>query len=408
MKNCNEVPVIRQGKHKELVVPNIKEPLLQIIHYSDIHLAGDGWLQKRWIASRQVPLEHRQGLAGARLAILDAFEDVIGGLTVRDSVWSNKPTWLVDTGDGTTFGEKNALNEWDRRSTRFLQAAGKQARPLRVYGNHDAWPQVHPLGVLHAPWKMGTHRDMLRSQHFKETWPEPALAVPIPGTNGQIELFAVNTVDHELFVNVLALGAAARDRDWTHFQQIPRPTPAGDLAKRALQHNSVQNNFRIAAMHYPVADAATSGNPSLQKVLIGRQRFAAELQTDTQVKPFITHLLLAGHTHEPFPRVGNLPNFLKSAGHTPLIGGQCQIVTGSLSQEALTRPTGSSGSNWLESLMINNPYQCTVLRFYHFPVDTGKLVMERATLAADDSSQFSYLPIARNSGAWIESMDIAL
>jgi hypothetical protein len=389
-------------------MPHSKEPLLQIIHYSDIHMAGDGWLQKRWLASRHIPLEHRQGLAGARLAILDAFEDVIGGLTVRDPTWKSKPTWLVDTGDGTTFGERKALIAWDQRSTRFAQAAGKHATPLRVYGNHDAWPQVHPLGVLHAPWKMDTHRDMLRSQHFKETWPEAALAVTIPGTGSQIEMFAVNSVDHDLIVNVLALGTAARDRDWTHFQQIPRPTPAADLASRAVQHSGYRNNFRIAAMHFPVADAATSGNPSLQKVLIGRERFAAELQTDATVKPFVTHLLLAGHTHEPFPRVGSLPNHLKSAGHPPLTAGQCQIVTGSLSQEALTRPPGATGATWLKSLMFNNPYQCTVLRFYHFPQEPGKLVMERATLAADDSSQFSYLPIARNSAAWVESMDIAL
>lgn len=389
-------------------MPDNKEPLLQIIHYSDIHLAGEGWLQKRWLASRHVPWQHRQGLAGARLAILDAFEDVLGGLAVRDPTWKTKPTWLVDTGDGTTFGESQSLIEWERRSERFAQAAGKNATPLRVYGNHDAWPQSHPLGVMHEPWAMDKHRDLLRSRHFKQTWPEAALAVPIPGTTFQIELFAVNTVDHDLFVNVLALGAAARDRDWTYFQEIPRPTPAGDLAKRALQHGGVKHNFRIAAMHYPVADAATSGNPSLQKVLIGRQRFAAELQTDAKVQPLVTHLLLSGHTHEPFPRIGNLPNYLRSAAHAPLTGGQCQLVTGSLSQEALTRPAGTTAANWLESLMFNNPYQCTVLRFYYRPQDAGRLVMERATLAADDSSEFRYLPIARNSGAWIESMDIAL
>lgn len=384
-----------------------KEPLLQIIHYSDMHLAVGGLLQKRWLASRKIPLAYRQGLAGARLAVLDAFEEVIEGLTVGDPVWSKRPAWLVDTGDGTTFGEAAALNEWDKRSQKFLSAAGPRGSMLRVYGNHDAWPQTHPFGVQHAPWRMDMHRDMLRAQHFQATWPEAALAEPIPGTTSRVELFAVNSVDHTLWANVLALGVAARDRDWTHFQMIPRPTPAADLAAQALADAGAQNNFRIAAMHYPVADAATSGNPSLQKVLMGRVRFAAELQTHAVVKPLVTHLLLAGHTHEPFPAIGKLPGDLQSSYHSPLTGGQCQIVTASLSQEALTRPPPSN-PNWLQGLMFNNPYQCTILRFYHLPQEPGRLIMERAIVAADDGAQFSLLPLGRNSAATFELMSIAL
>ena len=209
------------------------EPLLQILHYSDIHLAVQGSMYKRWQASGMPPA-FRQGLAGARRALLHEFIHLIQDLTSGDKDWENRPIWLVDTGDGTTFGESAALQEWDEWTRKFEQAS-PGAQLLRVYGNHDAWPQGHPLRAVHAPWKMDTQRDLLRSQHFPQTWPTPPLQIPIPNTSCQIELCLANTVDHRLWPNVFALGVAARDRYWTHLPQIPSATPANDLADRARQ-----------------------------------------------------------------------------------------------------------------------------------------------------------------------------
>lgn len=301
------------------------------------------------------------------------------------------------------------MQEWDDWTRKFAQATPR-SRLLRVYGNHDAWPQAHPLKVAATPWQMNDQRDMLRQTHFPETWPESPLSVAIPQTASQIELYAVNTVDHRLWPNVFALGVAARDRDWTHFQQIPRPTPANDLAGMARQDSAgvVHRDLRIVAMHYPVADDATANNPSLQKVLRGRKRFAKELHQHPVVTPLVTHLLLAGHTHELFPKLGQLPPDAAAASHVPLTRGQCQVVTGSLSQEALPRPALPPGAGWHEKMLHRNPYQCTLLRFYSLPASPHELLMERATIAADDSGVFSYLPIQPGHAAFTEQMTIRL
>jgi hypothetical protein len=167
-------------------------------------------------------------------------------------------------------------------------------------------------------------------------------------------------------------------------------------------------NYRIVAMHYPLATAATRGNPHLQKVLVGRQRLAHELQSHPQLAPLVAHLLLAGHTHEPFPPIGELPNAARTASQPPLIAGQCQVVTGSLSQEVLPRPPLPAHAAWHDEMLYNNPYQCTLLRFYAMPATPDRLILERAIIAADDSAAFSLLPVARGSQATVQQMIIQL
>lgn len=382
-------------------------PLLQIIHYSDIHLSVSKMMLNRWLV-RHLPLDWQQGLGGARRAILTQFLKIIPELTVNDSIWSSLPTWLVDTGDGTTFGEDAALREWRDWAQKIALAAGVHGAMLRVYGNHDAWPEHHPLRIAHTHWKMDQHRDMLRKDHFPDTWPDMPLAVNIPNTSSRIELCAVNTVDHLLWPNVFALGVAARDRDWTHLPQIPRPTPAEDLASRAnLPATRHARDLRIAAMHYPVADHATAGNPTTQKILRGRNRFARELQHHQNVSPFVTHLMLAGHTHEPFPAIGALPRNAFAANHTPLVAGQCQIVTASLSQDPNPRGRLPASASWREKLMYNNPHQFTLLRFYQ-STTPYELCMERTIFGAGDSGRFHKLPIREHCAEVSEQMRIML
>jgi len=334
---------------------------------------------------------------------LNEFVNVIGALTVNDPVWKDPPVWLVDTGDGTTFGDQASLQEWDVWTKRFAAAAQPHGKIMRVYGNHDGWPGTFPLL---APGGMDAQRDMLRQNFFPETWPETPWTVAIPGTSSFIELCAVNTVDHTLVKNAFALGLAARDRHWARFPTIPPDTPANDLANKALAQAPVTggNNLRVAVMHYPVADCATSGNPQLQKVLANRKRFARDLQTHNIVKPLVTHLLLAGHTHSPFPDIGRLPRDARAAQHNPLVAGQCQIVSGSLSQEILPGGKLKLGATWAERMVFNSPYQCSVLRFYSQPNDPNEIIMKRAIVGADDTGVFNYLPIAPKSQAVYESM----
>lgn len=395
-------------------------PLLQIIHYSDMHLAADGYVDSRWLLKRvypRLPHDWQQGWAGPRRAVLNEFIHLIEELTVDDKAWADRPVWLVDTGDGTTFGDAASLLEWQDWSTLFAQAAGQHGRLMRVYGNHDAWPGTFPQFAPTRQWAMDTQRDMLRQQHFPAKWPESPWTVTVPGTpsqagtaQSQIALFAVNTVDHSLWANTAALGVAARDRHWKLPQALPLDTPVDDLARRAWVQpgGAAGRHLRIVAMHYPVADDATPGNPGLQKVLANRKRFAQDLQRHPQVKPLVAHLLLAGHTHLPFPGVGQLPRSASATLHAPLMGGQCQVVSGSLSQSILPGTMLKVGATWAESCAFNSPYQCTVLRFYSQPNDPEEVILDRAIAGADDSGAFDFLPLAPGSQQAVERMTFRL
>jgi hypothetical protein len=385
-------------------------PLLQIIHYSDIHLAGANYVQTRWLLNRAystLSQDHQQGWAGARRAVLDEFKLVIAALTAEDPVWKDEPAWLVDTGDGTTFGDASSLTEWEEWTRKFELAAQPYGRLMRVYGNHDGWPGTFPL---FAPTRMEAQRDSLRNTHFSTKWPEAAWTVNVPGTSSRIELCAVNTVDHRLVPNTLALGVAARDHHWKLFQSIPMDTPADDLAQTAMALPAATTvpHLRIAAMHYPVAHEATPGKPMGQKVLANRTRFADDLRSHPLLQPLVTNLLLAGHTHSPFPDLGLLPRSATAAAHLPLVAGQCQIVSGSLSQSVAPQAQRRPGSSWAKRMALDNPYQCTVLRFYSQPHDPGEIIMDRTILGADDSAVFSYLPIAPASAAFAERMTFRL
>lgn len=395
-------------------------PLLQIIHYSDMHLAVDGYVSMRWLLKRAYPRlshESQQGWAGPRRAVLPEFIHLIEALTTNDSAWADRPAWLVDTGDGTTFGDVASLEEWQEWSDQFAQASGPQGRLMRVYGNHDGWPGTFPLLDLGLQSSMDSQRNMLRRQHFRETWPELPWTVTVPGTPtrpgaapSQIELYAVNTVDHDLLVNAAALGVAARDRRWSLLPNLGVDTPADDVARRAWVQpgGATGRNLRIAAMHYPVANDATPGNHTFVKVLANRKRFASDLQQHPQVKPLVVHVLLAGHTHLPFPSVGQLPRSASAATHLPLVAGQCQVVSGSLSQLILPGTALHAGASWAETVAFNSPYQCTVLRFYGQPDNPEELIMDRAIVGTDDSAIFAYLKIAPGSQQVWERMTFRL
>lgn len=395
----------------------VEQPLVQIIHYTDMHLADAGYIANRWRLSKvypHLPHEHKQGWAGPRRSVLHQFEELIREYTVDDPIWRDVPTWLVDTGDGTTFGDVPSLDEWKDWSDRFKTAGGKNAELMRVYGNHDAWPGLFPALDPMGQIAMEAQRIRLRTTYFPAVWPEKPWAVTIPGVStglggapAQIELYAVNTVDHGVVENSLALGYAARDGHLT----VPRTiaTPADDLAQRALAQGggSVGKSIRIAAMHFPIADGAAPGY-HYQKVLRNRAQFAKDLRSHHQVQPFVAHLILAGHTHGPFPGVGQLPRSASAATHAPLVGGQCQIVSASLSQQVIPGTTLKAGAGWPEQSTFFNPYQCTLLRFFSQPDDPEELIMDRAIAGADDRGMFNFLPLAPGNPQSVERMTFRL
>src|SRR5438105_95468 len=205
-------------------------PVIQIVHYSDLHIVGPDYLTQRLCFDallKRLPTTLKQGVAGASMAALQAFEDFLREIA-SDAAWRDKPTWLVDTGDGTTFGDDASLDAWlNKWSPAFLAAAGANAKQMVLYGNHDAWPGTFPLL---APRSMDNHRNTLRSARFPQTWPAQPLTTPLQSPGGpEVQLYTLNSVDHTLLANTKALGKVLPDRHWQPIGGMPGPRASDDL-----------------------------------------------------------------------------------------------------------------------------------------------------------------------------------
>ena len=388
------------------------EPIVQIVHYSDIHLRSDSYLQQRSALARLqrcLPAHWRQGLGAADRAALAAFRQFLERHLSQDPAWRQRPTWLVDTGDGTTFGDAEALNEWVQVwSPRFLRAMGPAARQVMLYGNHDAWPGSLPLA---QPGLMAAKRDQLRRRWFRQTWPMPPLTADIPGlAGGRVELYMANTVDHRALHCALAWGVAAPDRWWEPRPAMVGPTPADDIRRvaRTFADDGRGAHLRILATHYPIGDASQAG--SFFEVLRNRAEFAQALATRQDVGHPMVHLLLSGHTHRTFPDIGQWPGTHRDARHEPLHAGTLQSQCGSLGQ----RPVGGGTSapsptmDHAEACRALFPYQATLLRLYGNRDAPRTLTLERITLGRQASGPFGLLPVAPGSTEVAERMTVVL
>src|SRR6187549_3459113 len=104
-------------------------PVLQILHISDLHfcdgfsdqakLAREGrmWrlrlrkiLEKRaWFGWHEGTLDHDDTAEAAFLEFLQDMRASDGEWFPDDEGKANPPTWLIDTGDGTTFGDQASM-----------------------------------------------------------------------------------------------------------------------------------------------------------------------------------------------------------------------------------------------------------------------------------------------------------
>lgn len=139
-------------------------PVLQLIHISDLHvcagpppdqamLASEG---RKWRLAFRQRIEqgdwfewHEGTLSHDDTAIL-RFEEVLkglrasGGRTWFGGTGTQAPqTWLVDTGDLSTYGDEASIRQGWQKLKQWQELLGKC--PMRVlYGNHDAWPGTLP------------------------------------------------------------------------------------------------------------------------------------------------------------------------------------------------------------------------------------------------------------------------
>jgi hypothetical protein len=339
-------------------------PFLQIVHVSDLHIVDPGFphrdelLEIDRIARPFPPLRDMwiDGTAPHDPLAPAEFEEFLRLLTVDDPEWSCQKTWLVDTGDLTTFGDDGSLILGRNLLQRWASMAN--AELLMLHGNHDAWPLRLPLRARTAA--LQAHRAGLRRNHYPQRWPEPPLRRPIPNTNADVVMFGLNSVLHERWRNTLARGEVKEDRYW---EQRPAPQPDVQIDRLSQQVGAGQS-FRIVAVHHPVHYPK---RPPLGMHMDNDSAVARALGGPSRVGVApLAHLVLSGHTHKLFPKHGELPSDVRKKLPQPDLGmDQFQLIVGSLMQHDLLGDRGA----W--------PHQCQILRFYAPRRHRNVLVIER-------------------------------
>lgn len=360
------------------------EAFLHIVHVSDMHCKGQGAvvdtgteqkvrrlvkaLRRLGRAKWADQLEHRwqAGLAGHDPTAHARMCEFLCDFFKHDD-YAGVETWLLDTGDLSALGDMGSLKtalEWLDDYRVILDA--KQT--LILHGNHDAWPGKFPLAANRL--EIDTHQQALRDLLGK-AWPQTAIHTGIPHSSARVTLSAVNSTMGERWPNTLARGEVGMDPPWNTFgddqlQQLARQT------SKQFQADGVTRDFRILALHHPVHYPPP--RPTLQMSLRNDGEVADALADfSTHQRGKLAHLLLSGHTHETYPRLGALPPTSTGQQYAPLYEGQLQLIAGSLSQ----LPRYADRDLFEDAEFI--PQQCQILTFFSSPASAqrGQLLMER-------------------------------
>lgn len=386
-------------------------PVLQILHISDLHvsegvpdkamLAREG---RRWrLVLRQTIQRHNwfewhEGTLAHDETAEARFEEALRDLRAFDDAWfggtgTQAPqTWLVDTGDLSTYGDHASIQAGWHKLQRWRAALGNC--PMRVlYGNHDAWPGTLP-GLAGGGWRRQAELQRSRLAEYPEWWQERwlnPLCVDIPDTDHQIELYALNSISFDVHNNLRAIGTISQE--------------ALQRLALAIQHEKRRRpsskSYRILATHHPVAfpyDPDMTSVPWLPLIktmhLAGADTITAFLKHDTaaDIPPDLTpyiHLFLAGHTHASFPGTP-LPRTVKEAYHGPLGERQMQCVVGPLmlvrdrqrvAQGRLPQIIDTANPAFPQSKIYDANQQCEILRFFYRPDSGDGLYLRRSVLA---------------------------
>lgn len=314
-------------------------PVLQIVHVSDMHLIHpDSQKAKKTKAQHRLHFafekfknilpsrirpywsEISQTAESLRAVLSSGFdghdnssiEELIEwfGRVRGDEVWSNTPTWLIDTGDQTTFGDDESLDYG-------LQILGKLSAALggvpytRIHGNHDAWPGKHPL--ISNKKQREKHKQKLRRKHFIADYPSmPQLSHKIPELDCTIDVYSLNSVVHSWLKNGLARGEIKEDKFWQ------KRTKARDgvqiSALEELAKSRTPNCLRLVLSHHPI----NLEYPHVLKYLsskftmglskAGKISNALSKAKETLGSQPLAHLILSGHTHKLYPEIGGCSN----------------------------------------------------------------------------------------------------
>jgi 3',5'-cyclic AMP phosphodiesterase CpdA len=398
---------------------------LQIVHVTDLHfctvrsdkaaLRRDarrlGLLVQRLIEGGGGFGWHEGTLEHDATAVR-AFEAFLSNLRSGDTAWfgpDSPPTWLVDSGDATVFGDQSSMSEVHKRLEHWRDLLGASGM-LSVYGNHDAWPGAHP--AMHAGPGYSARAELQQTQIGEfprwqaHSWQSPLVAAPPSGVS--VELYALNSVLFGLWDSVRAVGAIDREEiNALHAAIRARDEPE----RRAL---------RILVTHHPVSYPYERGERRKfglisQMELVNRDEVARTTSNDDEALaapgqvPLI-HLFLSGHTHLGLPGQA-LPRNVKEVIQPPLSGRQMQLVGGPLLlvrdrrqvlKEIGAQPVLKERKGFAQQYVFEANQQFQILRFYQDTDTPDGLWLER-TVCARTPFGGGYRPIPElRSAAFME------
>jgi hypothetical protein len=385
------------------------EPVLQIVHVSDLHFKDVGstdgkLLHQEWsvfnrafrrVVKKRNMWSWREGTQGHYFAAPEAFSDYLTSeLIPQGPEWfvaqgekRKPPTWLVDTGDLTAFGDVAAIklgNSWLTRWAQELKA--DEVRSLT--GNHDAWAGCHPAFCLWNPATLEAAQKALKAlpQWISAAWLANPLVAKLPG-GGEIQLYALESIYWDPLFNLRAVGYVTEES-------------LTELAKQAgLRDPGTRRTLRIVGFHHPVTypwsedEVRFLGVNCLMRML-SDDSTAERLSNDRGVPDIgpLAHLILSGHTHGAWPT--RLPDSVCDVRQDPLGSHQLQLVAGALLLKHAPRapPSGTSTlirpQAFSDTLIDRSRCRAQVLRFYYDEERPWELVMYRIPISTSSGSKY--------------------
>lgn len=403
----------------------MRTPLLQLIHISDLHFRkGASDRAALALAGRLLDRKARdlvekfnfgdwqEGTLGHDQTAVTAFRAFLVELRRRDSAWFGDPdkaatpqTWLIDTGDASTFGDAESLAEARRRLIEWKQAL-LPCRMRTLYGNHDAWPQTQPA-FRFADYDTQTREQWTAIRQWAEWCQEywTPLRIELPAQSVYIECHALNTVSFEFLDNVLAVG---------------RVTPA-EVEQLCLHlAGTPPGGLHILATHHPLVFPYETGERRVlgkeKMVLSDASDLIKRLRNDIEAghgRAPLAHLFLSGHTHLAYPAISLPPN-LQTLYQGDLSTRQAQFVTGSLllprdfkKVRANAQPAISERNNskFATPQIYDATQQFELFRFFHDDDYEDGLMVERYVMArAPNGGAYRVVPELSNTTAAFMSL----